>query len=73
MGICVILGLEEKQNLSECGVNLMADDFVKAIKMEYPERIPVGVSFLPAMWLRKREDAERLVREYPMFFFGKYT
>ncbi|MBR4941565.1 MAG: hypothetical protein IKZ19_06150 [Clostridia bacterium] len=46
----------------------MADDFVKAIKMEYPERIPVGVSFLPAMWLRKREDAERLVREYPMFF-----
>ena len=44
------------------------DDFVKAITLEYPDKIPVSVSFLPAMWLRKPEDAKALVKEYSMFF-----
>lgn len=43
-------------------------DFIKAIKLEYPERIPVSISFLPAMWLRNREETERLVREYHVLF-----
>lgn len=44
------------------------NDFIKAIRLEYPEKIPVSVSLLPAMWLKQREETQRLVKEYPMFF-----
>ena len=43
-------------------------DFVKAIRMESPEKIPVTAGFLPAMWIHHGKEAERLVKEYPQFF-----
>lgn len=51
----------------------MSNDLVKAIKFEYPEKIPVSISFLPAAWLKYGDELQRLVDSYPQFFNGKKT
>lgn len=46
-------------------------DFIRAIKLEYPETIPVGVSILPAAWIKYGEELQKLVDRYPQFFGGR--
>lgn len=45
-------------------------DRLKAMRFEYPEYIPVSVSFLPATWKRYREQLEDLVLRHPAVFPG---
>ncbi len=42
----------------------------QAIRLEYPDTIPVSVSLLPAMWIRYGSELQRLVDQYPQFFHG---
>ncbi len=44
------------------------DDRMKSLKREYPEYIPVGVSFLPATWRRHRDGLRKLVHRFPEIF-----
>lgn len=46
----------------------MSVDRIKAIKWEYPERIPIGVSILPSAWMKHREAMDRIVRAHPLIF-----
>ena len=46
-------------------------DLTQAIRLEYPDTIPVGVSILPAAWIRYGEELQRLTDEYPQFFGGR--
>ena len=42
----------------------------QAIKLEYPETIPVSVGMLPAAWVKYGSELQRLVDQYPQFFNG---
>lgn len=44
------------------------DDFFKAVRYQYPARIPVSVSFLPAAWERYGEALARVRVKYPAVF-----
>ncbi len=44
------------------------DDRIKAIKGNYPSRIPISVSILPASWIKHRESLERIVRSHRLIF-----
>lgn len=44
------------------------NDKIKAIKGEYPSRIPVSAWVLPAAWMKHREALEQIVRRYPLVF-----
>jgi len=46
----------------------MGKDQLKAMRSEYPEYIPVSVSFLPAAWMRHREALEEIVLRHPSIF-----
>ena len=46
-------------------------ELIEAIRMEHPETIPVGVSILPAAWIRYGEELQRLTDDYPQFFGGR--
>lgn len=46
----------------------MATDHIKAMEFDYPEHIPVGVSILPATWIKYREDLDELVSRHPIIF-----
>jgi len=46
-------------------------DFIRAIKLEYPETIPVSVSILPAAWLKYGDELQKLTDRYPQFFGGR--
>ena len=48
-------------------------DFLKAIRLEYPEVIPTTVGLLPAFWIRRGEEAEELVRRFPQLFPAGYS
>jgi len=50
----------------------MADDRMKAMDFDYPEYIPVGVSLLPATWIKYREALEEIVARHPIIF-GQYN
>ena len=43
---------------------------VQAIRMEYPETIPVSVGLLPAAWMKYGRELQKLVDQYPQFFNG---
>lgn len=45
-------------------------DMIRAIKLEYPETIPVSVGILPAAWMKYGDDLQKLVDRYPQFFGG---
>ena len=49
----------------------MADDRIKAMNFDFPEFIPVGVSLLPATWIKYRDDLDALVARHPVIF-GKH-
>jgi uroporphyrinogen decarboxylase len=44
------------------------NDNIKAIRREYPDRIPVGVGILPAAWMKHREALDEVVRRHPAIF-----
>lgn len=48
------------------------EDRTKARRFEYPDYIPVSVSFLPATWIRYREALDELVARHPLLF-GEHT
>ncbi len=47
------------------------DDRIKAINFDYPEQIPVSVSFLPAAWMKYREALDEIVERHPALFGPK--
>ena len=42
----------------------------QAVRMEYPETIPVAVGMLPAAWMKYGSELQKLVDQYPQFFHG---
>ncbi len=44
------------------------NDRMRAIKREYPERIPVSAGILPAAWMKHREVLDEIVRRHPLIF-----
>jgi hypothetical protein len=46
----------------------MSNDFIKAVRFEFPEIIPVSISFLPAAWMRYGAELQELIDNYPQFF-----
>jgi len=47
---------------------MSADDRIKAIKREYPSRIPLCVGILPAAWMKHRQALDEVVRRHPLVF-----
>lgn len=47
-------------------------DYMKAMKFQYPERIPVAVALLPATWTKYGEALEDIVSKHPIIF-GEYV
>ena len=43
-------------------------DYMKAVTYNYPERIPIHVSLLPATWKKYGEDLQRLCGRHPDLF-----
>ena len=43
-------------------------DRFKAMTYQHPDFIPVGVSLLPATWMKYRDDLDRLVARHPVIF-----
>jgi len=46
-------------------------DLIQAVRMEYPDTIPVGVSILPSAWLKYGKELQYLTDQYPQFFGGR--
>jgi hypothetical protein len=46
----------------------LADDRLRSLRFEYPERIPVSVSILPAAWMKHREALDDVLDRHPAFF-----
>jgi len=44
------------------------NDFMKAVSYNYPDRIPVKVSLLPAAWAKYGKDLQKLCLRHPMLF-----
>lgn len=47
---------------------MSVDDRVKAIKREYPSRIPIAVGILPSAWMKHREKLDEIVHAHPLIF-----
>lgn len=45
-------------------------DFIRAIKLDYPETIPVSVGILPAAWIKYGKDLQEIIDRFPQFFGG---
>lgn len=43
-------------------------NYLKSMKFEYPEAIPVRVAILPATWIKYREELSAVVEKYPSIF-----
>ena len=48
----------------------MFDLLEQAIRYQYPETIPVSVNCLPAAWLERSDDFQKIADEFPQFFNG---
>jgi len=46
----------------------MGDDRIAAMLYRHPEHIPIGISFLPATWMRYRDALDELLARYPAVF-----
>ena len=44
------------------------DDRIKAIKRDYPSRIPISASIWPAAWMKHREALDEIIHRYPLVF-----
>jgi len=43
-------------------------DRIKALTFDYPEVIPIGVSILPAAWIKHRDALQAIVDRHPLIF-----
>ncbi|MGN1345175.1 MAG: uroporphyrinogen decarboxylase family protein [Eubacteriales bacterium] len=43
---------------------------IQAVRMEFPDTIPVSISILPAAWIHYGDELQRLIDQYPQFFHG---
>ena len=46
----------------------MYEDRIKALTFDHPEVIPIGVSILPAAWIKHREALQAIVDAHPLIF-----
>ena len=46
----------------------MSNDWIKALRWERPDRIPIGAGILPAAWMKHREAMEAITRRHPRLF-----
>ena len=46
------------------------ENFLKAIRMESPDTIPVQINILPSAWMLYGKELQRLTDQYPQFFHG---
>ena len=46
----------------------MIKDRLKALTFEHPEYIPIGVSILPAAWMKHRQALDEIVFRHPILF-----
>ncbi len=46
-------------------------NLIKAIRMEYPEVLPISVGILPSAWFRYGSELQRITDCYPQFFKGR--
>ena len=44
------------------------NDRIRAMKGEYPSRIPISVGILPSAWMKHREALDEIVRRHPLLF-----
>lgn len=44
------------------------EDQIKAIRRDYPKRIPISVGILPSVWMKHREALDEIVRRHPLIF-----
>ena len=44
------------------------DDRTKAMLFEHPEYVPVSASAVPAVWMKYRDEYDRIVRRHPILF-----
>ena len=44
------------------------NDRIKAMKGEYPSRIPISVGVLPSAWMKYREALDEIARRHPLLF-----
>lgn len=44
------------------------DDRIRAIKKDYPRRIPISASILPAAWMKHRAALDEVVHRHPLVF-----
>jgi len=51
----------------------MQEDRIKALKWESPERIPISVGILPAVWMKYREALDEIVARHPLIFIETYN
>lgn len=49
----------------------MHEDRIKALRFEYPERIPISANFLPAAWMKYRDALEEITDRHPYLFGPK--
>ena len=47
---------------------MSSDDRIKAIKREYPSRIPIAAGILPSAWMKHRQALDEIVRAHPLLF-----
>ncbi len=44
------------------------EDRIKALRFDHPETIPIGVSILPAAWIKHRDALQAIVDRHPLIF-----
>lgn len=50
------------------GKNTRTVNYLKAVHFDYPEWTPCSVGFVPAVWMKHREELEDIVLRYPGIF-----
>ena len=48
-----------------------AQDRIKSIRMEHPDRIPLEAGVLPAVWMKYGKEFHEIVRRHPLVFHGQ--
>lgn len=49
----------------------MANQYLRAMRFEHPDEIPIHFSFLPAAWLKYGAELQRILDDYPTLFQGQ--
>ncbi len=48
----------------------ITENFMNAVHFNHPRWVPCQVRFLPATWIKYREDLESILLKYPRIFYG---